>query len=50
MYTELLTNWRVRVCVQFYLMLNVAAGGIAYFPDAAQNPGGKPWTNNSPQV
>lgn len=31
-------------------MLNVAVGGVAYFPDTATNPGGKPWANNSPQV
>ena len=36
---------------QFYLILNVAVGGVnGYFPDAAQNPGGKPWSNTSPQV
>nr|AAZ08499.1 gram negative bacteria binding protein 2 [Nasutitermes magnus] len=35
----------------FYLILNVAVGGVnGYFPDGAQNPGGKPWLNTSPQA
>jgi len=35
----------------FYLILNVAVGGVnGYFPDGAQNPGGKPWSNTSPQA
>ncbi|CAB3369581.1 Hypothetical predicted protein [Cloeon dipterum] len=33
---------------QFFIVLNVATGGVAYFPDTAQNPGGKPWVNTSP--
>lgn len=33
---------------EFYLLINLAVGGVAYFPDGASNPGGKPWTNNSP--
>lgn len=32
---------------EFYIILNLACGGVAYFPDDAQNPGGKPWENNS---
>ncbi|KDR21213.1 beta-1,3-glucan-binding protein-like [Zootermopsis nevadensis] len=36
---------------QFYLILNLAVGGVnGYFPDNADNPGGKPWSNNSPQA
>jgi hypothetical protein len=36
---------------QFYFILNVAVGGVnGFFPDGAQNPGGKPWSNTSPQV
>jgi hypothetical protein len=34
----------------FYLILNVAVGGTAYFPDGIANPGGKPWVNTSPVV
>lgn len=35
----------------FYILLNVAAGGVnGYFPDDAENPGGKPWLNTSPQA
>jgi len=34
----------------FYLILNVAVGGINYFPDGIANPGGKPWVNTSPVV
>lgn len=33
---------------EFYLLINLAVGGTAYFPDDATNPGGKPWNNNSP--
>lgn len=34
---------------EFYLILNVAVGGTnGYFPDDAQNPTGKPWSNQSP--
>ncbi|KAJ4427903.1 beta-1,3-glucan-binding protein-like [Periplaneta americana] len=33
----------------FYFVLNLACGGVNYyFPDDAQNPGGKPWLNTSP--
>ncbi|KAF4525487.1 hypothetical protein B566_EDAN002345 [Ephemera danica] len=35
---------------EFYMIINLAVGGVAYFPDDAQNPGGKPWTNDSPQA
>ncbi|KAF2887969.1 hypothetical protein ILUMI_18204 [Ignelater luminosus] len=36
---------------EFYLVLNLAVGGVnSYFPDNASNPGGKPWSNNSPKV
>jgi hypothetical protein len=36
---------------QFYFILNVAVGGVNnFFPDSAENPGGKPWLNTSPQV
>ncbi|CAH1786670.1 unnamed protein product [Owenia fusiformis] len=34
---------------EMYLIINVAVGGTAYFPDAAQNsPSAKPWSNKSP--
>ncbi|PSN52726.1 hypothetical protein C0J52_06148 [Blattella germanica] len=33
---------------EFYLILNLAVGGTNYyFPDNADNPGGKPWENTS---
>ncbi|CAG9855843.1 unnamed protein product [Phyllotreta striolata] len=33
---------------EFYLILNLAVGGTAYFPDDADNkPGGKPWSNSA---
>nr|AFR46662.1 gram-negative bacteria binding protein [Parcoblatta sp. PS] len=33
----------------FYFAINVACGGVNYyFPDNADNPGGKPWSNTSP--
>jgi hypothetical protein len=35
---------------EFYLLINLAVGGIGFFPDDAQNPKGKPWKNNSPQA
>jgi len=35
---------------EFYVIINLAVGGIAYFPDDAQNPGGKPWSNTSGQA
>lgn len=35
---------------EFYIIINLAVGGTAYFPDDATNPGGKPWNNNSPTV
>jgi len=36
---------------EFYLILNNACGGTAYFTDEATNlPGGKPWSNTSPQA
>jgi hypothetical protein len=34
----------------FYLILNLAVGGVNYFPDGVSNPGGKPWLNTSPTV
>ncbi|CAH1367168.1 unnamed protein product [Tenebrio molitor] len=33
---------------EFYIILNLACGGMAYFPDGMTNPGGKPWSNTSP--
>lgn len=33
---------------EFYLLINNAVGGTAYFPDDVENPGGKPWHNQSP--
>jgi hypothetical protein len=35
---------------EFYIILNLAIGGVAFFPDVAENPGGKPWDNNSPRA
>jgi len=35
---------------KFYLIMNNAVGGVAYFPDDVSNPGGKPWSNTSPQA
>lgn len=36
---------------EFYFVLNLAVGGVnGYFPDNAENPGGKPWSNTSPQA
>ena len=32
---------------EFYFIFNLAVGGVSYFPDNVQNPGGKPWNNNS---
>jgi hypothetical protein len=36
--------------IQFFLVMNLAIGGTAYFPDDSTNPGGKPWSNESPVV
>lgn len=33
---------------QFYLIINLAVGGTGWFPDDANNVGGKPWSNSSP--
>ncbi|XP_063925503.1 beta-1,3-glucan-binding protein-like [Zophobas morio] len=33
---------------EYYILLNLACGGVSYFPDEATNPGGKPWSNVSP--
>jgi len=33
---------------EFYFIINNAVGGTNFFPDEAQNPGGKPWWNTSP--
>ncbi|XP_056629844.1 uncharacterized protein LOC130440605 [Diorhabda sublineata] len=36
---------------EFYIILNVAVGGVSFFPDDATNtPGGKPWANTSPKA
>ncbi|KAJ8930603.1 hypothetical protein NQ314_016573 [Rhamnusium bicolor] len=35
---------------EFYIILNLAVGGVNYFPDNADNPGGKPWLNGSPKA
>lgn len=35
---------------EFYIIMNNAVGGVAYFPDDVTNPGGKPWSNTSPQA
>ncbi|XP_069688094.1 beta-1,3-glucan-binding protein-like [Periplaneta americana] len=36
---------------EFYFVIKLAVGGVnGYFPDIAQNPGGKPWSNTSPQA
>ncbi|KAJ8945917.1 hypothetical protein NQ314_009011 [Rhamnusium bicolor] len=37
-------NW------SFIFILNLAVGGVNYFPDNANNPGGKPWLNDSPKA
>jgi hypothetical protein len=37
--------------LQFYFAINLAVGGVnGYFPENAENPGGKPWRNNSTRV
>ena len=36
--------------LQFFLVMNLAVGGTEYFPDEASNPGGKPWSNDSPHA
>lgn len=33
---------------QFYLIINLAVGGVNYFSDENTNAGGKPWSNESP--
>jgi hypothetical protein len=39
---------------EFYLQIQLAVGGVSkYFPDvdeSIENPGGKPWLNDSPQA
>lgn len=35
---------------EFYLIMNLAVGGIDMFPDDATNAGGKPWLNTSPSA
>lgn len=36
---------------EFFIILNNAVGGTAYFPDSFENRnGGKPWANNSPRA
>jgi beta-glucanase (GH16 family) len=34
---------------EFYMIINLAVGGVAYFPDDTQNPVDKPWSNFSPK-
>jgi hypothetical protein len=47
-----LNKKRFAICsLQFYFVINLAVGGVnGYFPDNAENPGGKPWSNNSTRV
>ncbi|CAD7089074.1 unnamed protein product [Hermetia illucens] len=33
---------------EFHLIINLAVGGVAFFPDNVSNPDGKPWLNTSP--
>jgi hypothetical protein len=33
---------------EFFFIINLAVGGMNFFPDQARNPDGKPWRNNSP--
>ncbi|XP_074028638.1 beta-1,3-glucan-binding protein [Leptinotarsa decemlineata] len=35
---------------EFHIILNLAVGGVAFFPDDGNNPGGKPWKNDSPKA
>ncbi|XP_050515647.1 beta-1,3-glucan-binding protein-like isoform X1 [Diabrotica virgifera virgifera] len=36
---------------EFYIVINLAVGGVNYFPDNANNsPRGKPWSNTSPNA
>ncbi|KAL3274988.1 hypothetical protein HHI36_019762 [Cryptolaemus montrouzieri] len=35
---------------EFYIVINLAVGGTSFFPDNANNPGGKPWSNKSPRA
>jgi hypothetical protein len=35
---------------EFYIIINLAVGGISYFPDDAQNPTEKPWKNYLPKA
>nr|XP_023017874.1 beta-1,3-glucan-binding protein-like [Leptinotarsa decemlineata] len=35
---------------EFHILINLAIGGVTYFPDDAINPGGKPWNNKSPKA
>ncbi|CAH0546482.1 unnamed protein product [Brassicogethes aeneus] len=32
---------------EFFLIINLAVGGMSYFPDDVINPGGKPWSNKA---
>lgn len=34
---------------EFYVIINLAIGGISHFPDDAKNAGGKQWLNSSPR-
>ncbi|CAD7089076.1 unnamed protein product [Hermetia illucens] len=33
---------------EFHILLNLAVGGVNFFPDDAWNPDGKPWSNSAP--
>ncbi|XP_066140780.1 beta-1,3-glucan-binding protein-like [Euwallacea fornicatus] len=35
---------------KFHIIINLAIGGVGYFPDGNVNPGGKPWNNTSPSA
>ena len=38
---------KLSILLQFFLILNVAVGGTAFFPDENHNPTGKPWSDTS---
>ncbi|KAK9891860.1 hypothetical protein WA026_017348 [Henosepilachna vigintioctopunctata] len=35
---------------EFFIIMNLAVGGVSFFPDDATNAGGKPWSNQSPKA
>ncbi|XP_037916848.1 beta-1,3-glucan-binding protein-like [Hermetia illucens] len=35
---------------EFHLIINLAVGGVTFFPDDASNPDRKPWLNTSPKA